>query len=155
MTTGPDEHGLWHWSHGDIGAVFSGAAGDYGVSTGPYATCNVGLHRDDDVARVVQNRRSITRLGQVPAGRVVQARQVHGTTVARTDRDGGQLVDWTLGQTPSIDADAIVITDETIAAAILVADCMPVVVAGRHSAAVVHAGWRSLVGGVLEAAAAE
>jgi len=155
MTITADQHGLWHWSHGSIGAVFSSAVGDYGVSTGPYAACNVGLHGQDDPGHVLANRRSIMRLGEIPATRVVQARQVHGASVARTDRDTDKLVDWTLGVAPEIDADAIVVSGESTAAAILVADCMPVVLAGRRSVAVVHAGWRSLAGGVLEAAAAE
>jgi len=117
MTITADQHGLWHWSHGSIGAVFSSAVGDYGVSTGPYAACNVGLHGQDDPGHVLANRRSIMRLGEIPATRVVQARQVHGASVARTDRDTDKLVDWTLGVAPEIDADAIVVSGESTAAA--------------------------------------
>lgn len=69
------------------------------------------------------------------------AKQVHGAGVVVVDRttpDGG------IGE-----ADALVTTDPDVAVAVRIADCAPVALAGGGVAAMVHAGWRGLVAGVL------
>lgn len=47
------------------------------------------------------------------------------------------------------DGDALVTRDLRLALAVVTADCLPVVLAGATRLAVVHAGWRGLVAGVL------
>jgi YfiH family protein len=107
-----------------------------GVSDGPYASLNLGCWTDDDPQRVRDNRERVRALAS--AQRLAQGRQVHGTRVV-VDGDGVQ------------EADGQVTTHRGVAAIVLAADCLPVALAGPHAAGVVHAGWRGLSAGVLEA----
>lgn len=68
--------------------------------------------------------------------RVVVPRQVHGATIVDAGAAAG-------------DADGLVTTNAGVAPAVLVADCLPVVVAGAGGVAVLHAGWRGLAAGIL------
>ena len=92
----------------------------------------------DDEARLAAT------LGMPPA-RVIRARQVHGRTV---------LVATSEDLSPDREADAIVTLDPTVAIAVRVADCVPILMADRHGRAVaaVHAGWRGACAGVVIAA---
>jgi YfiH family protein len=49
------------------------------------------------------------------------------------------------------DADGVVIAAPGIAALVLTADCLPVALASPEAVAMIHAGWRGLADGVLEA----
>jgi YfiH family protein len=110
-----------------------------GVSEGPYASLNVGLATQDDPERVAANRERVRE--HAGAARLAQGRQVHGTHVV-VDGEGGE------------EADGQVTTRPGVAAIVLTADCLPVALAGPGAAGVVHAGWRGLAGGVLEAGVA-
>jgi polyphenol oxidase len=110
-----------------------------GVSEGPYASLNLGLLTEDDADRVAANRERVRV--QAGAERLAQGRQVHGTRVVVDGQDGEE-------------ADGQVTSRAGVAAIVLVADCLPVALAGPGAAGVVHAGWRGLAGGVLEAGVA-
>lgn len=75
---------------------------------------------------------------------VVRPRQVHGVAVAQLDA-GGRLA-------PE-EADAIVATRAGVRVGVVTADCVPILVAHHEGAAVaaIHAGWRGLGAGVVEA----
>ena len=62
-------------------AVFSTARG--GVSTGPFASLNLGLLTDDAPENVAENRRRLGEFVGHPWPRFCYGRQVHGTTVRR------------------------------------------------------------------------
>ena len=81
-----------------------------------------------------------TRHAHPPEG-VVQPRQVHGARVVVVER----------GAAP--EADAVATTQPGTAVGVITADCVPVLaVAGSGSGAVaIHAGWRGLAKGVVEA----
>jgi YfiH family protein len=106
-----------------------------GVSEGSYASLNLGLWTDDDPGCVQLNRERVQV--QVGASRLAQGRQVHGTRVVVD----GQGID---------EADGQVISGRGVAAVVLVADCLPVALAGPERVGVVHAGWRGLAAGMLE-----
>ncbi len=114
-----------------------------GASAAPFDSFNLGDHVRDEPAAVVANRAALARL-TAPA-RPVFLQQVHGTQVLHLEPE-----------TPDgAVADAALVTVPGVAATIMVADCLPVLFAhgsGRAVAAA-HAGWRGLVGGVLEATA--
>lgn len=111
-----------------------------GVSEAPYASLNLGRHVGDMPARVDENRQ---RLAQALGARPVFLEQVHGTEVVTLD-----------ARTPDgLAADAAVAVAPGVACTIMVADCLPLLLAcadGRVVAAA-HAGWRGLANGVLAA----
>ena len=86
---------------------------------------------------------------------VLRPKQVHGAAVV----DLQQLCLADLGGgnagAPSMEADALVVHTAgagRIAAAISTADCVPLILRAPGRAALVHAGWRGLAGGVIRAA---
>lgn len=93
-------------------------------------------------------RRVLHTLGADPA-QAVFMQQVHGGAVARVDRsDGGRGLDEHADAVGGVDA---LVTDQAdVALAVLVADCVPVLLCdpGRAVGAV-HAGRRGVVGGVI------
>lgn len=112
-----------------------------GASEGPYASLNLGPWTDDDPDAVAENRR---RAAELAGGReLAQGHQVHGTAVAVA-----------VPGAPVRDADAQVTTDPALAPTVLTADCLPIAIATGGAVAMVHAGWRGLAGGVVEAAVA-
>jgi YfiH family protein len=126
-----------------------------GVSAGPYATLNLGLHSGDRGDSVRENRRrAAAALGASPDD-VVWAAQTHGTRAPIvTAADRGRGADQLAGAVP--DADVLVTADPGTVLAILVADCVPIVLYDPvgHVLACVHAGWRGTVARVTDAALA-
>lgn len=113
-----------------------------GSSQPPWDSLNLAAHVGDDAAAVACNRHAFAQaIGAAP----VWLQQVHGARVVRVGQaDVG-------GASPVADA---AWTDEPgIACTVLVADCLPVLLAVRDGSAVAacHAGWRGLAAGVLEA----
>ncbi|MCA6216347.1 peptidoglycan editing factor PgeF [Ideonella sp. B7] len=99
---------------------------------------------EDDPDHIRENQRRFA-LAMAPAA-PVYLNQVHGADVIRLRRD--QLP--APGTYPV--ADASLTTDRGVACTVLVADCLPVLLAapeGRGVAAA-HAGWRGLAGGVVD-----
>lgn len=117
-----------------------------GVSTGIYASLNVGPGSDDDRDAIQENRRRAVD-AVAPGARLVTLHQVHSAVAVVADL-------WTDAQRPR--ADALVTDQPGLALGILTADCAPVLlvdpVAGVIGAA--HAGWKGATGGVLEACVA-
>lgn len=113
----------------------------------PWDGANLGLGVGDDPVRVHQHRRDVGAQFGVP---VVFATQVHGVVVADADRVDAAtvLAAGTLGE-----ADALVTTRGDIALGVLVADCVPVLLADWHAGVVgvAHAGRRGLHEGVMGA----
>jgi YfiH family protein len=111
-----------------------------GVSVGPYDSLNLGDHVGDDDEAVRENWRRVADAIGVSLDDLVTVHQVHGTTVLEAREAGRHR-----------DADAIVSDDSDLALAIVVADCLPLLLVdgSSKSFAVVHAGWRGLAHGVI------
>jgi YfiH family protein len=74
------------------------------------------------------------------------SRQVHGTIVQRVraqDGSGGEAV--------ALDADGHATALRGVGMMVLVADCLPVLLVSEGAVAALHAGWRGLAEGVLQA----
>lgn len=110
-----------------------------GVSDGPYASLNLGRWTEDDPRAVAENRRRAA-----DGAPIAFARQVHGTDVVSLDGAPERIAD----------ADGVVTRVHGVAAMVLTADCVPVALAASNAVAMVHAGWKGLSGGVLEAGVA-
>lgn len=115
---------------------------DGGVSRGAWASLNLAAHVGDGPAAVGENRDRLMRAAALPAD-PCWLEQVHGTRAI----DAG---DWK----PGIEADAIVARAPGRVCAVLTADCLPVLICNDRGdrVAAVHAGWRGLTDGVIEAA---
>jgi YfiH family protein len=116
-----------------------------GVSVPPWDALNLGLEVGDATTRVLANRDLVERW---VGTRVAFASQVHGVDVR-------VLSDPPARSATSIGLyDALVSTSSSVAVAVLVADCVPVLLADVEAGVVgaVHAGRRGLVAGVVEAA---
>jgi YfiH family protein len=116
-----------------------------GVSSGPYASFNLGAGSGDDAAAVAENR---ARLRRFLPGDPVWLKQVHGTAVADADARADSAGE--------VEADAAVARGVGVVCAVLAADCLPVLLADTAGSVVgaAHAGWRGLAAGVVEHAIA-
>ncbi len=124
----------WHEDRSGVVRAVTDRSG--GVSRGRYSGLNLGLHVDDDPDAVSANRARLTeRLGRP----VVYMDQCHGAEVA--------VVDGVPDVAPS--CDAVVTRSTEVALAVLVADCVPVLLSGGGVVAAVHAGRPGLVAGVV------
>jgi len=116
-----------------------------GVSTGRYATLNMGGKWGDDPAAVLSNRARVAAAAGFDPDDLRLVRQVHGAAVARSAR-----------ATPDTEADAVWChrDDGHDVVAVLTADCVPILLADRdgHVACAVHSGWRGTVANVVGAA---
>jgi YfiH family protein len=111
-----------------------------GHSDAPFDALNLGDHVGDHAADVAANRATLRDALLLPT-EPCWLEQVHGSEVATGDE---------LSARPR--ADAAVTHDPDQVLAILTADCLPVVLASDDGEALgaAHAGWRSLLGGVIE-----
>lgn len=126
--------------HPRVRACFTTRAG--GVSVEPYASLNLATQVGDDPQAVAENRRRLRAQLALPA-EPHWIEQVHGTLAIRVP-----------GAVHAICADASWTDQPGEVCAVMTADCVPVLFAddqGRCVAAA-HAGWKGLLGGVLEAA---
>jgi YfiH family protein len=136
----------------DVRAGFTRRAG--GVSVGTWAGLDLALHVGDDRGDVECNRRLL--LGWMGAP-VRFPRQVHGTDVLVVGPGvvaGPEATDLMSGADPGEPAhDAVVTSAVGVPVGVLVADCVPVLLADPVAGVVgaAHAGRRGLLRGVLEA----
>lgn len=110
-----------------------------GVSAAPYDSLNLASHTGDDVLKVAQNRQRLTQY--VPT-EPVWLKQVHGITVIDAANTSCEP-----------EADVAVSTTPGAVCAVMTADCLPVLLCNDSGTVVaaVHAGWRGLLDGVIEA----
>ncbi len=113
-----------------------------GRSNGPYAQGNIGAHVGDDPGAVAHNRALLRAMLNLPS-EPVWLNQVHGIGVH-------QVTD---SVSAPIEADAAVTRCPGVVLAVQTADCLPILLANRSGTeiAAIHAGWRGLAAGVIEA----
>lgn len=148
----PDEFVLPDWdAPAVVRALTTTRAG--GASRGPYAGRNLALHVGDDPDTVRHNRRALTEALHLPA-EPAWLEQVHGADVVRLRPPPGGRVAAAPARPRR--ADAAFTTDARCVCCVLTADCLPVLIcdADGTRVAAAHAGWRGLVGGVIEATVA-
>ncbi len=132
---------LWREHDGELDRAVTDRHG--GVSQAPYGEFNLGGGVGDAPAAVQANRAALAEALGLPSDRLVFMHQCHGADVVRVDRPpDGPLV-----------CDAIITTSTDLALAVLVADCVPVLLADRGAGVVaaVHAGRAGLAAGIVPA----
>ena len=130
---------------------------DFQVGQANYGELNLGLHVNDDAAKVLKNRMCLLsginesflasaskRFQYVPIKRLHWVSQVHGNNVHDVDATA-------LSMTPMA-ADAMVSQQQGIGLAIMTADCVPIVLyqPATGQIAAIHAGWQGLACGVIK-----
>jgi hypothetical protein len=98
-----------------------------GSSLGAYESLNFGFHVGDDPAAVTANRAAL--------GNTQFMNQVHGNEVV--------VVDRVFDQAPT--CDALITTTKGISLAVMVADCIPLLLISPEAVAAVHVGRAGLV----------
>jgi len=122
----------------NVKAIQTTRRGGFGVA--PYDSLNLGSHVQDNPVTVAQNRQL---LSQYLPSEPVWLNQVHGVEVV----DAAQCA-WVP------DADAAFTHQKQVVCVTMTADCLPILLCDKQGTVVaaVHAGWRSLCDGVIEAA---
>jgi YfiH family protein len=105
-----------------------------GVSTGAFASANLGFHVGDNPALVEENRALLS----AELGPIAFMSQVHGDHVVVIEEIGDS--------DPT--ADALVTGIPGISLAVQVADCIPLLLNSKESVAAVHVGRKGLLNGV-------
>lgn len=124
---------------------------DGGVSTGPWrgttgGGLNLATHVDDEPAQVAENRQRLCAALSLPSDALVVGEQVHGHEVVQVSGPCPE---------PPV-ADALVTDRPGTALMVLVADCVPVLLADPEQGVVgvAHAGRPGMVAGVVGQAVA-
>jgi YfiH family protein len=112
-----------------------------GVSTGPFASLNLGVLTDDDPGAVAVNRARLCERAGVPWARVAFGRQVHGGAVRRVAAAGPP--------SQGADEDGQATARDDVAALVFTADCLPVALVADGGVAMLHGGWRGLDAGIV------
>ncbi|MGA2968718.1 MAG: peptidoglycan editing factor PgeF [Acidimicrobiales bacterium] len=114
-----------------------------GVSRAPYDSLNLATHVGDRVHDVEENRRRVAAAVGVDSAHLIMMNQVHGTQVLDVETNHDDL-----------EGDGLVTSTPGLALAILVADCVPILLIDDASSriGVIHAGWRGLAAGVIASA---
>ena len=132
------------WEADGYAAVFTTRLG--GVSEGPYASLNLGRKSGDDVERVDENRRLACDAAGADVERLALNHQVHSARVLRA-----------AGARRGEQADGLWTDEPRLPMLALTADCLPIVLVRTDergpALAVLHAGWRGLLAGIVAAGA--
>jgi len=113
-----------------------------GVSTGSFATLNLGGKTDDDPQNVRENRKRVAAILEKDTKQLTFARQIHSANIALVPQgfEGGAFDD----------VDALITNSTQTPLVILTADCAAIFLYDeRHNAiGIAHAGWRGTVAGI-------
>ncbi|MBS1174986.1 MAG: hypothetical protein H6R05_1117 [Burkholderiaceae bacterium] len=115
--------------------------GQKGVSLAPFDDFNLATHVGDDASAVMHNR---ALLREILPAEPLWLNQTHGVAVYQSSTQTH------CNGVP--EADAVLVMEPNRVAVIMTADCLPVLFTTRQGNMVAgaHAGWRSLINGVLE-----
>lgn len=114
-----------------------------GESSSPYDSFNLATHVDDDLAAVLKNRAALSQELGIP---LQFMNQVHGSEVLRVNSAESDPT-----------ADALITTTPGLGLAVLVADCIPLLMWDSQNTVVaaVHVGRRGAINGLVRKVVAE
>jgi hypothetical protein len=155
---------VWEFHHAAHGTrvIFTGRPG--GVSPPPYESLNLGYHVNDDPANVTENRRLICAVYGIDPQRVTSPAQRHTAVVRWVENEsqvgiGAGPTPETGWSNPFDPCDALLTRMKQVPLLLHFADCVPVVLTGQDGdgplIAVIHAGRKGLVEGVIANAVSE
>ena len=131
---------LFRWDIPGYRVAFSTRVG--GVSSGRFASLNLGRRSGDDVANVDENRRRLAAEIAADPELLTVNYQTHSAVVRRAS--AGER---------GVPGDGLWTDEPGVPMLVLTADCVPVALARRDTVglAVLHVGWRGLLAGIVEA----
>jgi copper oxidase (laccase) domain-containing protein len=115
-----------------------------GESRGAFSSFNLDPRSNDDPGAVAHNRAVIA---EAIGRRLLSPMQVHGVRVSGA-------AEYVAEQPPG-PCDGLSLhpeIDRGLAAALMFADCVPIVLCGEVDMAVAHGGWRGILGGIVQQA---
>lgn len=112
-----------------------------GHSTAPYDSFNLGFGTEDNPENVKKNRQQLRDELQLPS-EPIWLHQIHSNHVIQASKNLNRP-----------EADATYTTEPKLVCVVMTADCMPVLICNHQGTkvAAVHAGWRGLAAGIIEA----
>ncbi len=110
-----------------------------GVSPAPWQSLNVGGTVGDERARVLENRRRCFSAAERPMDSIFDVWQVHSAKVI--------VADEPRGESPPVQADALITDNPRVTLFMRFADCVPILLYDprRPAIGLVHAGWLGTV----------
>jgi purine-nucleoside/S-methyl-5'-thioadenosine phosphorylase / adenosine deaminase len=127
-------------------AAFTARVG--GASAEPFASLNLGLLTGDDREAVAENRRRMAGAIGFPPADVLSGHQVHGAELQTRDEPTAPNGFAEPGA-PLAEADGQLTGAPGLVPLVLVADCLPVALAGANGVGMLHCGWRGLAAGIV------
>jgi YfiH family protein len=143
----PQLRAPFRWEGEHIAAALPGARALFttrrgGVSSGPFASLNLGRLTADGDANVDENRTRVAAATGWPRERFLYGRQVHGATVRRATEPPGP-------ERPAAEEDGQATALRGHPALAFGADCQPILLAADGAVAALHAGWRTMAAGIV------
>ena len=112
-----------------------------GVSKPPFDSFNLAAHVGDDPQAVAANRSLLNQYLNLP-NPPVWLKQTHSAKVIEASTSINSVEE----------GDALFTSQPNVVCAVMTADCLPIVLSDHESQciAIVHAGWRGLIEGIIE-----
>jgi len=110
-----------------------------GVSKEHYSSLNPATHVNDLSKQVIQNRKIISDMLNLPA-EPIWLEQIHSNHIVKAEKKGAPQ-----------QADASYSIESGVVCAVMTADCLPLLICSKDGKkiAAIHAGWRGLLSGVI------
>jgi hypothetical protein len=111
-----------------------------GVSTGAYASLNLGINTEDSEAYVHENTRRLCAAACIDPESMVFSEQVHGTAILTAENPGSYC-----------GYDALITNKKNLFLCIFTADCYPVLIYDPRNkvSGAIHAGWKGSAGSIV------
>jgi len=148
-----NHNGVIYMTSANITATHAFSTRFGGVSSGIFASLNLGLNTDDDLLNVKENYRRFCEATGIITDDIVFSNQVHGTHIRTVSRgDCGALF---IPGKPQ--ADGLITNQPGVALLVFIADCVPILLhdPARNVIGAVHAGWRGTAAGIVSIAVAK
>lgn len=120
-----------------------------GVSKAPYDSLNLATHVNDNASDVQQNRQLLLDALGFSQAPLLVPNQVHGTNMVTVESCANATWINYVAQAQE-GADGVIVTTANAATLLCFADCLPaIVVSPSGQFAVLHAGWRGALAGIV------
>ena len=145
----------WHRSDGVVWISFNsaGAGGAFstrhgGVSSGRYASLNLGDGTDDNLELVRVNKTRFRSAIKRNNHELSTVKQIHGKDIVNAQTSSSEANDSDFSKHTK--ADGLITNEGSHTLLVLTADCFPVALVTDESVAIIHCGWRGISAGIVK-----